>query len=98
MGLFNFFGENEHRVFNYKPIYYDPAEEERKRRFGAVDGTMEREKKEGTYVPGSYIRGSFREGARTRTPMKRVQTIIGIISLLLIVGILLYIAKFYSML
>ena len=34
MGLFNFFGENEHRVFNYKPIYYDPAEEERKRRFG----------------------------------------------------------------
>ena len=26
MGLFNFFGENEHRVFNYKPIYYDPEE------------------------------------------------------------------------
>ena len=98
MGLFNFFGENEHRVFNYKPIYYDPEEEERKRRFGAVDGTMEREKKEGTYVPGSYIRGSFRAGARTRTPMRRAQTIIGIISLLLIVGILLYIAKFYSML
>ena len=44
------------------------------------------------------IRGSFREGARTRTPMKRVQTIIGIISLLLIVGMLLYIAKFYSLL
>ena len=41
MALFNFFGDNEHRVFNYKPIYYDPAEEERKRRFGAVDGTME---------------------------------------------------------
>ena len=98
MGLFNFFGENEHRVFNYKPIYYDPAEEERKRRFGAVDGTMEKEKKDGTYVPGSYIRGSFREGTRTRTPMKRVQSIIGIISLLLIVGMLLYIAKFYSLL
>ena len=98
MGLFNFFGENEHRVFNYRPIYYDPAEEERKRRFGAVDGTMEKEKKEGTYVPGSYIRGSFREGSRTRTPMKRVQTIIGIISLLLIVGMLMYIAKFYSLL
>jgi hypothetical protein len=98
MGLFNFFGENEHRVFNYKPIYYDPEEEERKRRFGAVDGTMEKEKKEGTYVPGSYIRGSLRDGSRTRTPMKRAQTIIGIISLLLIVGMLLYIAKFYSLL
>ena len=98
MGLFNFFGDNEHRVFNYKPIYYDPEEEERKRRFGAVDGTMEREKKEGTYVPGSYIRGSFREGSRTRTPMRRAQTIIGIISMLLIVGMLLYIAKFYSLL
>ena len=98
MGLFNFFGENEHRVFNYKPIYYDPAEEERKRRFGAVDGSLEREKKEGTYVPGSYIKGSFREGSRTRTPMKRVQTIIGIISLLLICVVLWYIAKFYSLL
>lgn len=98
MGLFNFFGDNEHRVFNYKPIYYDPAEEERKRRFGAVDGTMEKEKKEGTYVPGTYIKGAFREGARTRTPMKRVQTIIGIISLLLIVVVLWYIAKFYSLL
>ena len=63
-----------------------------------MDGTIEKEKKEGTYVPGSYIRGSFREGSRTRTPMKRAQTIIGIISLLLIVGMLLYIAKFYSLL
>ncbi len=98
MGLFNFFGDNEHRVFNYKPIYYDPKEEERKRRFGAVDGSMEREKKEGTYVPGSYIKGSFREGSRTRTPMRRTQTIIGIISLLLIVVVLWYIAKFYSLL
>ncbi len=98
MGLFNFFGDNEHRVFNYKPIYYDPAEEERKRRFGAVDGSMEQEKEEGTYVPGSYIRGSFREGSRTRTPMRRTQTIIGIISMLLIVGMLLFIAKFYALL
>ena len=98
MGLFNFFGENEHRVFNYKPIYYDPAEEERKRRFGAVDGTMEKEKEEGTYVPGSYIRGSVRDGARTRTPMKRAQTIIGIISMLLIIGVLFFIAKFYALL
>ena len=98
MGLFNFFGENEHRVFNYKPIYYDPEEEERKRRFGAVDGTLEKEKKEGTYVPGSYIKGAFRDGPRTCTPMRRAQTIIGIITLILVVVVLWYIAKFYSLL
>lgn len=98
MGFFNFFGENEHRVFNYKPIYYNPEEEERRRRFGAVDGTLEKERKEGSYVPGSYIKGAFREGSRTRTPMRRAQTIIGIISLLLIFVVLWYIAKFYSLL
>lgn len=98
MGFFNFFGDNEHRVFNYRPIYYNPEEEERKRRFGSVDGSLEQEKKEGAYVPGSYIKGAFREGSRTRTPLRRAQTIIGIVSLLLIFAVLWYIAKFYSML
>ena len=94
------FGDNEHRVFNYKPIYYNPEEEERKRKFGAVDGSVDKEKKDGTYVPGSYIKGSFRDGnyQRTRTPMRRAQTIIGIITLLLIFAVLYFIAKFYSML
>ncbi|MBO6168674.1 MAG: hypothetical protein J6O51_01745 [Bacteroidales bacterium] len=100
MGLFNFFGENEHRVFNYKPIYYDPEEEKRKQMFGAVDGTADKEKKEGTYVPGSYIKGSLRDGhySRTRSHMSKAQTIIGIITALLIVAVLYFIAKFYSML
>ena len=53
MGFFNLFGDNEHRVFNYKPIYYNPKEEERRRKFGAVDGTLDKEKKDGTYVAGS---------------------------------------------
>ena len=43
MGIFNMFGEQEHRVFNYKPIYYDKDKEERRRRFGAVDGSLDRE-------------------------------------------------------
>ena len=100
MGLFNFFGAGEHRVFNYKPIYYDPEEEKRKQMFGAVDGTLEREKEKGTYVPGSYIKGSLRDGnyRRTREHMGKTQTIIGIITLLLIVAVLYFIAKFYSML
>ena len=100
MGLFNFFGENEHRVFNYKPIYYDPAEEERKRRFGAVDGTMEKEKEAGTYVPGSYIRGSFRNGnyARRDSGMNSALRIIGIIGLILLALVLIYLCKFFFML
>jgi len=100
MGLFNFFGESEHRVFNYKPIYYDPEEEKRRKMFGAVDGTAEKEKKEGTYVPGSYIKGSLRDGnySRTRSHMGKTHTIIGIVSLLLIVAVLYFIARFYSML
>ena len=55
MGFFNLFGDSEHRVFNYKPIYYNPEEDERRRKFGSVDGTLEKEKKDGTYVP-SFIR------------------------------------------
>lgn len=99
MGFFNFFGDNEHRVFNYKPIYYDPEEEERKRKFGAVDGTMEAQKKDGTYVPGSYIKDSLRDGhyQKTRTHLKKTQVIIGIITMLLICAVLYLIAHFYSL-
>lgn len=98
MGYFNLFGDSEHRVFNYKPIYYNPEEEERKRMFGAVDGTMDKEKKAGTYVPGSYIKGAMRDGAyqRTRGHMQKTQTIIGIVTLVLIFAVLYFIARFYS--
>ena len=58
-----------------------------------MDGS---DKKEG-YVPGSYIRGAFRDGnyKRTRTPMKTVQTIIGIITLLLVAGVIFFFLKLY---
>ena len=97
---FGFFGDQEHRVFNYKPRYYDPEKEERKAMFGGVDGTNAKAKEEGTYVPGSSIRGAFRDGAykRTRSAATRTQTIIGIVTLLLIVAVLIYITKFYELL
>ena len=100
MGVFNFFGDNEHRVFNYKPIYYDVDEEERKRKFSAVDGSLKKESKAGAYVPGSYIKDSMRNGhyQRTRGHLKKTQTIIGIITLILVVIVLFFIAKFYSLL
>ncbi len=102
MAIFNFgfFGNQEHRVFNYKPRYYDPEREARKAMFGEVDGSVQKEKDEGVYVPGNSIRGAFRNGnyKRTRGSMNRVQTIIGLVTLLLIATVLIYITKFYSLL
>ncbi len=97
---FGFFGQQEHRVFNYRPRYYDPEAEERKRMFGDVDGSNEKAKQDGSYVPGSSIRGAWRDGRyqRTRATVSRTQTIISIISLLLIAVVLVYITKFYSLL
>ena len=97
---FGFFGSQEHREFNYKPRYYDPEEEERKRLFGDVDGTNAKAKEEGKYVPGSSIRGAWRDGnyKRTRTTQTRTQVIIGLITMLLIAAVLIYITKFYALL
>jgi hypothetical protein len=97
---FGFFGSQEHRVFNYKPRYYDPEEEERKRLFGDVDGSNEKAKQEGKYVPGSSIRGAWRDGnyKRTKTTQTRTSAIIGIITLLLIALVLIYITKIYALL
>ena len=36
MALFNLFGEQEHRVFNYTPIYYDKEKEELKQMFDKI--------------------------------------------------------------
>ena len=100
MGFFNFFGDDEHRVFNYKPMYYDKEKEDRMRKFKAVDGSMDAEKKDGDYVPGTYLHGAFRDGAyqSTRSRMKSAHTVIGIVTLLLIVAVLYFILKFYTLL
>ena len=100
MARFSFFGDQEHRVFNYKPIYYDQEKEERRQMFGQVDGSIEKENQEkGGHAPGSYIQGAFRNGnyARRRGSTK-AQTYIGIIGLILVVIVLLYITNFYALL
>lgn len=43
------------RQFNYKPIYYNPEEEERKERRAAAEANAEDKEH---YVPGSYIRNA----------------------------------------
>lgn len=95
MGIFNWFGNSEHRVFNYQPRYYDPKEEERRRKFGPVEHNAEK-----SYEPGSYVRGALRGGrySKERGHATKAQNIIGIVGLLLVFLVLFYIAKFYSLL
>lgn len=110
MGInFNIFGTNEHRVFNYKPRFYDKDKEDRKEFFGhpeeneakadadAKKDAAASEKKE--YAPGTYLKGSFRDGNYQRTkPANKSHQIIGLVGLILFFIVLIYIAKFYSML
>ena len=93
MAFFNFgiFGDQEHRVFNYKPRYYDPEKEAMKEKFAGVDGSME--KKE--YSPGSYVKGAFKREDRYRTTAGRARMFVSLGCLLLIVVVLIYIAKIY---
>ncbi len=97
MASFGFFGDNEHRVFNYKPVYYDKEKEELRQKFGKVDG-RDGSKSEGKYVPGSYIRGSLTNRRNEKSVATKAQKIIGIIGLILVFLVLFYIAKFYTLL
>lgn len=100
MGIFNWFGEQEHNTFDYKPIYYDKEKEELRQKFGRVDGSMDAEQGKDNYVPGSYIKGSLRDGNYQKSVRtgNKAQNIIGIIGLILVVAVLYYIINFYSLL
>jgi len=91
---FSFFGNTEHRVFNYKPIYYDPEKEALKEKFGHVDGSTKEK-----YVPGTHIKGSFSGGRYQKTKGEhRFQKFIGMFALLLAFTIIILIAKYYPIL
>ena len=104
MGFFTFPGQQEHRRFNYRPIYYDKDEEERRQVFGKVDGRLDsekaKEKENGEYKAGSYIRGAFRDGnyARRSDAASASTKIIGIVGLLLLAVALIYFCKFFLLL
>ena len=68
--------------------------------FGDVDGTNEKARQDGSYVPGSSLRGAFRNGnyQKTRSDMKAAHTIITIVTLVLIVAVLIFMTKFFELL
>ena len=100
MGIFNWFGEQEHNTFDYKPIYYDKKKDELRQKFGHVDGSIDKEMEKEGYVPGSYIKGSLRDGNYQKSVRagSKAQNIIGIVGLVLVVAVLYYIINFYSLL
>ena len=92
---FSFFGKQEVRKFNYKPRFYDPEAEERRKKYG--DFTKDTQKKE--YVPGQSIKGSLRDGNYSRTEdLSKNQRLLGAISLILLFGVIFLLWKYFPIL
>ena len=91
---FNFFGTQEVRKFNYRPRFYDPETEERRKKYG--DFTKPKDEK---YVPGNVIKGSFRAGHYQRTKeIGRNHKIIGVVSMILLFAVVYLIYKYFPLL
>lgn len=101
MGInITFFKTPKHRVYKYKPLYYDESKE----RINKLKADIEKEKadKDGekyvnpNYVPGSDIRGSFREALEDnkRHSMKSsTNKILGLITLAILFAVLYFFAQ-----
>ncbi len=77
----NWFGDTEHRVFNYKPMY-------------DKDNNT---KEDSSYVPGTLLQGAFRDGNYAkRKSSGKLSKIISIIGMILFFAILFMIAKFFQ--
>lgn len=89
---FKFFGTQEVRKFNYRPRFYDPEAEERRRKYGDF-----REKK--PYVHGQIVKGSLRDGNYSKTEeVGKNQAIIGVVTTILLFAVVYLIYKYYPLL
>lgn len=90
---FSFFGKQEVRKFSYKPRFYDPEAEERRKKYG--DFTKKNEE----YVPGKHVRGSLRDGNYQRTEeVNRNQRVIGMVTTVLLFAVIYLIYKYFPIL
>ena len=90
---FNFFGKREIRKFNYRPRFYDPEEEARREMFGD-HSNGKKEKKE--YVPGSYVKGSLRDGNYKETEdVTKDQKYLGMLTLILMFAVVFALFKYF---
>jgi len=91
---FNFFGTQEVRKFSYKPRFYDPEAEERRKKYG--DFTKKKDEK---YVPGQHVKGSLRDGNYQRTKeIGRNQKAVGVVTMILLFAVVYLIYKYFPVL
>lgn len=86
MGLrISFFNTPSHRVFNYRPRYYDETKEhirELEEKYGKTEGAPQEEKR---YIPGAAIQRAYREGLegqRRSSDSGKVKKLIILLSIL----------------
>lgn len=92
---FNFFGTQEVRKFNYRPRFYDPETEERRKKYG----DMTRKKEETPYVPGQHVKGSLRDGNYQRTrQVNRNQRALGMLTTVLLFAVIYLIYRYFPIL
>ena len=90
---FSFFGKQEVRKFNYRPRFYDPEAEERRKKYG--DFT----KKNEGYVPGQHVKGHFRDGNYQRTQdMSKNQRVLGMITIALLFAVVYLVYRYFPIL
>ena len=91
---FNFFGTQEVRKFSYKPRFYDPETEERRKKYREF--TKPKEEK---YVPGNIVKGSLRDGNYQRKKeVSRNQKTIGVVTMILLFSVVYLIYKYFPLL
>ena len=91
---FSFFGKQEVRRFNYRPRFYDPEAEERRKKYG----DFTKPKEEG-YVPGKHIKGSLRDGNyQNKYDMSRNQKALGAVTTALLFAVVYLIYKYFPIL
>ena len=88
---FSFFGKQEVRRFSYRPRFYDPEAEERRKKYG--DFTKPKEE----YKAGSHIKGSLRDGNYQRT-RDIDQKAIGVVTTILLFAVVYLIYRYFPIL
>ena len=90
---FSFFGKQEVRRFSYRPRFYDPEVEARRKKYG--DFTKPKEE----YKAGSHIKGSFRDGNYQKThDVAQNQKAIGVVTIILLFAVVYLIYKYFPIL
>ena len=116
---FKFWHIPEHRVFHYEPRYYDERKERLEEMYKKYGKTMPNEQidemarkeglieeKEKRYIPGMYIRGSFRETYEAKrlskekenSPMSLVKKLILALTMIAIAAAAYYLSKGFVLL